>query len=527
MKYLMFLFVLSYSSISVAQTSNPRIEETPEETKIFTVVEQMPQYPGGNEAMVKFLQENIHYPQFEMDKKIEGRVVVGFVVNEDGSLSDINIKRRVSPGIDAEAIRVVSLMPPFRCGRQQGRAVKVNFVLPILFKLADEAVVEAVVQEAPVVEEPRVYKFVEQMPSFPGGEKELNAFIQRNMQYPTMERENDIQGRVYYKFVINEDGSLSELVLLRSVSPGLDKEARRLIMLFPRFKPGMQQGKPVKVEYTLPINFKLPIQEKEVAVSIREEPVIEEAPVVSESKVFKVVEQMPEFPGGDEALMKLIQKNMQYPEMEKANDIQGRVVMGFIVNEDGSLSDITVKKRVSPGIDKEAIRLIRMLPNFRPGRQQGKAVKVEYLLPIMFKIPTQEKEVVAMDVAVRTEPVIEAAPVVDGPKVFTVVEQMPQYPGGDEALVKFIQKNLQYPQMERDNDIQGRVLVKFIVNEDGSVSDAQVKRSISPGLDKEALRVINMLPRFIPGRQQGKAVKVYFLLPVAFKLAAQDPVKKQ
>ena len=81
--------------------------------------------------------------------------------------------------------------------------------------------------------------------------------------------------------------------------------------------------------------------------------------------------------------------------------------------------------------------------------------------------------------------------------------------------------------MERDNDIQGRVVVKFIVNEDGSVSDAQVKRSISQGLDKEALRVINMLPRFIPGRQQGKAVKVYFLLPVAFKLAAQDPVKKQ
>ena len=364
-----------------------------EETKIFTVVEQMPEYLGGNDAMVKFLQENIQYPQFEMDHKIEGRVVVGFVVNEDGSLSDINIKRRVSPGIDAEAMRVVSLMPHFRCGRQQGRAVKVNFVLPIMFKLADEAVVEAVVQEAPVAEEPRIYKFVEQMPSYPGGEKELNAFIQRNMQYPAMERENDIQGRVYYKFVINEDGSLSELVLLRSVSPGLDKEARRLIMLLPKFMPGKQQGKPVKVEFTLPIIFKLPIDDKairEEVVTIREEPVIEEAPVVSEAKVFKVVEQMPEFPGGDEALMKLIQKNMQYPEMEKANDIQGRVVMGFVVNEDGSLSDITVKKRVSPGIDKEAIRLVKMLPNFRPGRQQGKAVKVEYLLPIMFKIPNED-----------------------------------------------------------------------------------------------------------------------------------------
>jgi protein TonB len=110
-----------------------------------------------------------------------------------------------------------------------------------------------------------------------------------------------------------------------------------------------------------------------------------EAPVV-ETKVFTIVEQMPEFPGGEGALFKFIQSNIQYPAMERDNDIQGRVIVGFVVNEDGSVSDVSVKKGVSSGLDKEAIRVVKLLPKFKPGKQQGKAVKVAYVLPIMFKL---------------------------------------------------------------------------------------------------------------------------------------------
>jgi protein TonB len=118
------------------------------------------------------------------------------------------------------------------------------------------------------------------------------------------------------------------------------------------------------------------------------EPVITSAPIV-EDKIFTVVEKMPEFPGGEEAMMKFIQSNINYPDMERENDIQGRVVVGFVVNEDGSLTDITVKKGVSSGIDKEALRVVRKLPKFNPGKQQGKAVKVSFVLPIMFKLASQ------------------------------------------------------------------------------------------------------------------------------------------
>ena len=118
------------------------------------------------------------------------------------------------------------------------------------------------------------------------------------------------------------------------------------------------------------------------------EPVITSAPIV-EDKVFTVVEQMPAYPGGEEAMMRFIQSNINYPDMERENDIQGRVVVGFVVLEDGTLSDITVKKGVSPGIDKEALRVVRKLPKFNPGKQQGKAVKVSFVLPIMFKLASQ------------------------------------------------------------------------------------------------------------------------------------------
>jgi protein TonB len=110
--------------------------------------------------------------------------------------------------------------------------------------------------------------------------------------------------------------------------------------------------------------------------------------------------------------------------------------------------------------------------------------------------------------------------------VFTFVEQLPEFPGGDMGVVKFLSQNVQYPQYERDRDIQGKVLVRFIVMEDGSVSDVTVMRGVSPGLDAEAVRVIKMLPKFKPGMQQGKPVKVYYNIPISFKLSGPEPKEK-
>lgn len=104
------------------------------------------------------------------------------------------------------------------------------------------------------------------------------------------------------------------------------------------------------------------------------------------------------------------------------------------------------------------------------------------------------------------------------PNVFVFVEQMPEFPGGDKALMEFLAQNIDYPRMEKENDIAGKVISQFTVNEDGTVSDIQILRSTSGGFNKEATRVIKMLPRFKPGMQQGRAVKVRFNMPIIFKL---------
>lgn len=102
--------------------------------------------------------------------------------------------------------------------------------------------------------------------------------------------------------------------------------------------------------------------------------------------------------------------------------------------------------------------------------------------------------------------------------VFLSVEENPEFPGGPAKLLEYIQKNLEYPEAARENEIQGRVFVGFIVEEDGSVSNVKILRGIGYGCDEEAIRLVNSLPKFKPGKQRGKPIRVHYTLPIVFKL---------
>ena len=104
-----------------------------------------------------------------------------------------------------------------------------------------------------------------------------------------------------------------------------------------------------------------------------------------------------------------------------------------------------------------------------------------------------------------------------GNKIYTVVEMRPLFPGGDDKLFDFIEKDLKFPETAKKNKIQGKVIVRFVVNSVGKVEQSKVIRSLDPECDKEALRVINSLPVFIPGKQEGQNVSVYYSIPVIFK----------
>ena len=113
------------------------------------------------------------------------------------------------------------------------------------------------------------------------------------------------------------------------------------------------------------------------------------------------------------------------------------------------------------------------------------------------------------------EEVIEQS---ESDKVFEVAEKMPSFPGGQDALFDFIEKNIKYPKVAEDNGIQGRVILTFIVKKDGSLSDVRVAKSVDPALDKEAVRLIKSMPKWSPGIEKGQFVNVKFTVPVTFRL---------
>jgi protein TonB len=117
------------------------------------------------------------------------------------------------------------------------------------------------------------------------------------------------------------------------------------------------------------------------------------------------------------------------------------------------------------------------------------------------------------------EVIADEKPKEEETKVFDVVEQMPEFPGCAAALMKWLSDNIKYPSIAEENGIQGRVVCTFVVERDGSVTDIQVARSVDPSLDKEAIRVLKKMPKWIPGKQNGSAVRVKYTVPVTFRLA--------
>jgi len=113
---------------------------------------------------------------------------------------------------------------------------------------------------------------------------------------------------------------------------------------------------------------------------------IEAPPPPDTNMVYQVTQYMPDYPGGYDAMMWFIKQNIQYPDAARINNVQGRVVIGFVVERDGSLTNVTIKKSVSPEIDKEAVRIVSLFPKFIPGKQQGTTVRVQYNIPIWFKL---------------------------------------------------------------------------------------------------------------------------------------------
>ena len=253
---------------------------------------------------------------------------------------------------------------------------------------------------------------------------------------------------------------------------------------------------------------------------------------VPDSVVFQVVEEMPDFPGGVQALMDYLSKNVRYPAEAHAIGAQGRVIVSFTVKKDGSIADTKVERSVNPYLDKEAMRVIAAMPKWKPGKQRGEAVHVKFTVPVAFRLsgpelPKAEEvkqsdmdEVVVVGYAANDDPTPEGGSVKgeNEDEVFTMVEVMPKFPGGQAGLFQYLARSIKYPVIAQKSKEQGRVIIQMVISKDGSLSNIKVLRSVSPSLDAEAVRVVGNMPKWEPGMQKGQPVSVKYTIPIVFRL---------
>jgi len=322
---------------------------------------------------------------------------------------------------------------------------------------------------------------VSTLAQFPGGDKALFEYLGGELQYPKAAFEQGIEGRVICQFHVETDGSITEPHVVRSSGDStLDQEAVRALNTMPKWIPATQMGEPIRSIYTVPITFKKP---KEASITQTEDSI----------RAYAVVEQMPQFPGGQEAMFKYIFAHLWFPPSVNMQDIEGITICSMVIAADGSVTNVGIARSSgSTELDEAAVKIIRGMPKWEPGRSRGKAVPVKYAVPVAFKGQYER----------------------DAPKG----EVPPEYPGGERFLFAYMCYNIQYPLEAARNGWHGRAVCKFVIDVDGSVRDVEIEKSTGyKCLDEEAIRVVANMPRWYPGKKDGVPVPVVFHVPVNFQ----------
>lgn len=220
-----------------------------------------------------------------------------------------------------------------------------------------------------------VFTFVEQPPTFPGGDQALHQYLAQNIRYPHTAAEKNVSGTIFVSFIVTNDG---EVVDVKTVGKprggGLEEEAIRVVEKMPKWIAGKQNGQHVNVQFNLPIRFTLQGGD-------------EPKKIMSNDGAYLIVEEMPTYPGGENALMAYLSQNIKYPKAAVEKKLGGMVHVSFDINVDGSVSNVrSVHKPNNGGLEEEAVRVVSKMPNWNPGKEKGKPVRVKVVLPVTFKL---------------------------------------------------------------------------------------------------------------------------------------------
>ncbi|MES2417905.1 MAG: energy transducer TonB [Bacteroidota bacterium] len=229
----------------------------------YTALTSKPQYPGGAAQLYRFLTSNLEYPKAAIAKNIQGTVFISFIVEMDGTISNLKANTRLGAGTDEEAIRVIKLSEKWKPGLIDAKPVAVKYNLPIKFVLPNNPKKLAENAEKPretAVEKDNIYNLiaVETPPTYPGGMAEFYKFLGKNLKYPKLAKENKVSGTIYISFIVEKNGKITNIKAINKLGSGIEEEAIRVMNLSQKWNPGMQSGKPVYVKYSIPIKFSIP-----------------------------------------------------------------------------------------------------------------------------------------------------------------------------------------------------------------------------------------------------------------------------
>ncbi len=267
---------------------------------------------------------------------------------------------------------------------------------------------------SPPVETTReIFKVVEDKPSFPGceankdksfqatcAEEKMFEFIYANLKYPISAQEKGVQGKVYIKFIVEKDGTITNAEIVRDIGEGCGEEGLRLVKMMPKWNPGKQRGKPVVVQFNLPISFAL-ANGQPVKPNIEEmmdANLILQSATATEDAIYKKTAEAPVFWGcnehsrgsglstkcSDGNMKRFIRQEMKYPKIAKKNDIEGTVKITAVIEKDGSLSHEAIQKDIGWDCGEEALRIVKLMPKWTPATHRGKPVRVQVIIPVEF-----------------------------------------------------------------------------------------------------------------------------------------------
>lgn len=366
-------------------------DHTLPQEEVLTIAEVMPAFSGG--TLLDFRQwvtGQIIYPTEARKRRIEGDVVVTFVIDREGNLGRINVIASPDPTLADEVIRILKNSPAWSPGRNGTQPVSVMMSLPVMFRIAKPQVVRP--REIALIERDGVMRYVETMPVFQ--DRHFTTFqlwAKQNIRYPDEASDNGVRGQAAIAFVIEKNGKVGRTELLASDHPSFSAEAERVVRSSPRWTPGRQDGKRVPVCLVITLDF------PSVTADYRQAAKDGDPQVVADAKGGQgMLVKQPLFNGtGFSGFRQWVAQNITYPTRMRELGVHGTVVCTFIVERDGSVSDIKLVSSPHYELSEEIIGVLRKSPKWTPGyiEKQGKGRKrklvparVQYTLPINFEM---------------------------------------------------------------------------------------------------------------------------------------------